>query len=77
MRANQITDKTKVVEYDSLHEFYEYLIHTPFNDAFRWAKHFSVDGDYYFTKREILVRQLSCLRMAGQIWQTSWFKNSK
>lgn len=50
MRANQITDKTKVVEYDSLHEFYEYLIHTPFNDAFRWAKHFSVDGDYYFTK---------------------------
>lgn len=39
MRANQITDKTKVVEYDSLHEFYEYLIHTPFNDAFRWAKY--------------------------------------
>lgn len=28
MRANQITDKTEVVEYDSLHEFYEYLIHT-------------------------------------------------
>ena len=50
MRANQITDKTEVVEYDSLHEFYEYLIHTPFNDAFRWAKHSSVDGDYYFTK---------------------------
>lgn len=50
MRANQITDKTEVVEYDSLHEFYEYLIHTPFNDAFCWAKHFSVDGDYYFTK---------------------------
>jgi len=50
MRANQITDKTEVIEYDSLHEFYEYLIHTPFNDAFCWAKHFSVDGDYYFTK---------------------------
>ena len=50
MRANQITDKTEVVEYDSLHEFYEYLIHTPFNDAFCWAKHLSVDGDYYFTK---------------------------
>lgn len=50
MRANQITDKTEVVEYDGLHEFYEYLIHTPFNDAFRWAKHASVDGDYYFTK---------------------------
>lgn len=50
MRANQITDKTEVVEYDSLHEFYEYLIRTPFNDAFCWAKHSSVDGDYYFTK---------------------------
>ena len=50
MRANQITDKTEVVEYDSLHEFYEYLIHTPFNDAFCWAKHSSIDGDYYFTK---------------------------
>lgn len=50
MKANQITDKTEVVEYDSLHEFYEYLIHTPFNDAFCWAKHSSVDGDYYFTK---------------------------
>ena len=50
MRANQITDKTEVVEYDSLHEFYEYLIHTPFNDAFCWAKHSSIDGSYYFTK---------------------------
>ena len=50
MRANQITDKTEVVEYDSLHEFYEYLIHTPFNDAFCWAKHSSVDGSYNFTK---------------------------
>ena len=50
MRTEQITDKTEVVEYDNLHEFYEYLIHTPFNDAFCWAKHSSVDGDYYFTK---------------------------
>lgn len=50
MRANQITDKTEVVEYDSLYEFYEYLIHTPFNDAFRWAEHASVSGNYYFTK---------------------------
>lgn len=50
MRTEQITSKTEVVEYDSLHEFYEYLIHTPFNDAFCWAKHSSVDGDYYFTK---------------------------
>lgn len=50
MRANQITDKTEVVEYDSLYEFYEYLIHTPFNETFCWAKHSSVEGSYYFTK---------------------------
>lgn len=50
MKTNQITNKTEIVEYDSLHEFYEYLIHTPFNEAFCWAKHSSVDGDYYFTK---------------------------
>lgn len=52
MRANQITDKTEVVEYDSLHEFYEYLINTPFNDAFRWAKHSSVEGTKRFTQTE-------------------------
>lgn len=50
MKTNQITNKTEIVEYDSLHEFYEYLIHTPFNEAFCWAKHSSVDGDYCFTK---------------------------
>ena len=50
MRANQITDKTEVVEYDSLHEFYEYLVNTPFNDVFCWAKHSSVNGSYNFTK---------------------------
>lgn len=50
MRTNQITDKTEVIEYDSLHEFYEYLINTPFNKAFYWAKHSSVDSGYEFTK---------------------------
>lgn len=50
MKTNQITGKTEVIEYDSLHEFYEYLIHTPFNDAFCWASHKSVEGSYSFTK---------------------------
>ena len=50
MKAEQINSKTEVIEYDSLHEFYEYLIHTSFNNAFCWAKHLSVDGDYSFTK---------------------------
>ena len=50
MRAEQITAKTEVIEYDSLQEFYDYLISTPFNQAFCWASHSSVDGDEYFTK---------------------------
>lgn len=40
----------EVVEYNSLNEFYNYICDTPFNDSFRWAKHASVDGDYYFTQ---------------------------
>lgn len=43
---------TRVVEYDSLNEFYKYICDTPFNDAFRWADHSSVSGDAYWTKTE-------------------------
>lgn len=43
---------TRVVEYDSLNEFYSYICDTPFNEAFRWAKHSSVEGDKYWTKTE-------------------------
>ena len=43
-------NETEVIEYDSLKEFYDYLCKTPFNDAFRWANHASVNGDYYFTQ---------------------------
>ena len=50
MRVEQINQKTEVIEYDSLQEFYNYLINTPFNEAFCWDKHYSVDGDYSFTK---------------------------
>lgn len=39
-----------VVEYDSMSDFYKYICDTPFNDAFRWEKHSSVDGGEYFTK---------------------------
>lgn len=50
MKIEQITSKTEVIEYDSLKEFYDYLISTPFNQAFCWAKHSSVEGSKYFTK---------------------------
>lgn len=50
MKAEQISRKTEVIEFDSLQEFYNYLTNTPFNEVFRWGKHSSVDGDYSFTK---------------------------
>lgn len=52
MKAEKINQKTEVIEYDSLSEFYSYLCDTPFNDAFRWNTHSSVDGSYSFTKTE-------------------------
>lgn len=50
MKATKINTKTEIIEYDSLQEFYDYIIQTPFNQAFCWAKHSSVDGSYSFTK---------------------------
>lgn len=50
MRTEQINSKTEVIQFDSLHEFYDYAVHTPFNEAFCWAKHSSVEGSYHFTK---------------------------
>lgn len=50
MKTNKITNKTEVIEFDSLKEFYDYLVNTPFNQAFCWAKHSSVNGSYEFTK---------------------------
>lgn len=39
-----------VIEYNSLGEFYQYICDTPFNEAFRWARHSSVEGNEKFTK---------------------------
>lgn len=44
--------ETRIVEYDSLHEFYNYLCETPFNEAFRWSDHGSVSNSWNFTKTE-------------------------
>ena len=52
MKANKVTSKTEVIEYDNLTEFYDYLCKTPFNDAFRWENHKSITGDEWFTKTE-------------------------
>lgn len=39
-----------ISKFDSINEFYKYLCDTPFNEAFRWAEHSSVDGSYRFTQ---------------------------
>ena len=36
--------------FGSLNEFYDYLCNTPFNSAFRWAEHSSVDTSIYQQK---------------------------
>lgn len=65
MKVTQINTKTEIVEYDSLHEFYNYLVETPFNDAFRWSKHSSVEGSYRFTKT-------SDFNEAVQLFKEGW-----
>lgn len=37
-------------EFNSINEFYKYICDTPFNEAFRWARHASVEADEWFTK---------------------------
>ena len=52
MRTEQVTNKTEVIEFDSLKEFYDYCVTTPFNEAFCWSNHSSVSGDKHFTQTE-------------------------
>ena len=52
MKIENLDNKTEVIEYDSLNEFYDYICNTPFNEAFRWANHSSVSGSKSFTHTE-------------------------
>ena len=47
MIVNQVSPKQDTIEFDSLKEFYDYICVTPFNEAFRWSNHSSVDSDSY------------------------------
>jgi hypothetical protein len=44
--------ESKVVEYNSMNEFYKYICETPFNDSFRWENHQSVTASKPFTQTE-------------------------
>lgn len=45
----EIVDKKSIVQFDSINEFYKYLCDTPFNEAFRWARHSSTERSESFT----------------------------
>ncbi len=46
-----VNDKKSYIDcFGSLNEFYNYLCDTPFNDAFRWAEHSSVERSAHKTK---------------------------
>lgn len=49
-------------EFNSINEFYKYICDTPFNDAFRWAKHSSVDGSASWTKTSSFDEAVDLMR---------------
>lgn len=50
MKVEHISIKSEIIQFDSLHEFYDYITNTPFNKAFCWKEHKSVTGTEDFTK---------------------------
>ena len=62
MKTEQITNKTEVIEFDSLQEFYKYICDTPFNEAFRWTDHGSVSNDKWWTKTESFEEAVSLFK---------------
>ena len=53
MQSKMVTvgDKNSYIDsFGSLNEFYDYLCNTPFNSAFRWAEHSSVETSAYKTR---------------------------
>ena len=74
MRTEQITSKTEVIKFDSLKEFYDYCVNTPFNEAFCWAEHCSVSGSKHFTQTESFQEAVELFKngwsdMAGKLVQ--------
>lgn len=49
MKAEKITNKTEVVEFNSLQDFYDYIVNTPFNKVFCWADHYSITNSEKFS----------------------------
>lgn len=52
MRIDEVSAKQEIIQFDSLTDFYNYCISTPFNEVFRWNTPSSVTGDSKFTKTQ-------------------------
>lgn len=49
MQSTRPTETSYLDQFDSLEEFYNYICSTPFNAAFRWAHHSSVEQSHHKT----------------------------
>lgn len=61
-------------EFNSINEFYKYICDTPFNEAFRWASHASVEASRRFTKTDSFEEAVDLMKngwtdMAQQMTQ--------
>ena len=52
IQVNKVSAKQEIIQFDSLTDFYNYCISTPFNKVFRWNTLSSVTGDSKFTKTQ-------------------------
>lgn len=52
MQVNEVSAKQEIIQFDSLTDFYNYCISTPFNEVFKRSTRSSVTGSSDFTKTQ-------------------------
>ena len=52
MQVNEVSARQEIIQFDSLTDFYNYCISTPFNEVFRWDTPSSITGSSNFTKTQ-------------------------
>ena len=62
MRIDEVSAKQEIIQFDSLTDFYNYCISTPFNEVFRWNTPSSVTGDSNFTKTQSFDEAISLFK---------------
>lgn len=65
MQTKIAENGTEIISFESLDSFYKYICEIPFNEAFRWAKHSSVSGEYNFTKTKSFEE-------ASELFKNGW-----